>query len=113
MRIDPATLERLFEAKRYHWRERCDSESLLSEEGHYEGCVGTKAASRPMGVTTSNTFSSYLEPCGLAALWPKLSLLARYAATGLSVSPVDPSFGSDPSAGLDLWVSVIYSHYGG
>jgi hypothetical protein len=35
-RIDPPTLERLFEAKRRHWRERSDSETLLSKEGHHE-----------------------------------------------------------------------------
>ena len=37
------------------------------------------------GVTTSNVLSAYLEPRGLNALWPKLSRLPRYAATGSSV----------------------------
>ena len=34
------------------------------------------------GVATTNVMRAYLEPRGLGALWPKLSRLPRYAATG-------------------------------
>lgn len=38
--------------------------------------------SKDYGVASTNTMRSYLEPRGLSALWPKLSNLGRYAATG-------------------------------
>jgi hypothetical protein len=38
--------------------------------------------SKDYGVSSTNTMRSYLEPRGLPALWPKLSNLGRYAATG-------------------------------
>jgi hypothetical protein len=38
--------------------------------------------SKDYGVASTNTMRSYLEPRGLSALWPRLSNLGRYAATG-------------------------------
>ena len=39
------------------------------------------------GITTSNRVRTFLEPRGLANLWPKLSRLPRYAATGSVAGP--------------------------
>ncbi len=43
------------------------------------------------GVATTNVVRAYLEPRGLAALWPKLAKLPRYAATssvaGAGIAP--------------------------
>ena len=38
--------------------------------------------SKDYGVATTNVMRAYLEPRGLDTLWPKLSRLSRYAATG-------------------------------
>lgn len=44
------------------------------------------------GVTTTNVMRAYLEPRGLGALWPKLSRLPRYAATGsIAATSVAPT----------------------
>jgi len=67
-----------------------EAEAMLTRDEHKQIVSVDWAAlltrwAEDYGVTTSNVLRPYLEPRGLNALWPKLTTLPRYAATGSSV----------------------------
>jgi hypothetical protein len=64
-----------------------ETEALLARDEHKQVITVERPPllrrwSKDYGVATSNAMQAYLEPRGLAALWPKLAGLPRYAATG-------------------------------
>lgn len=64
-----------------------ESEALLTRDDRKQVVAVDWAAllsrwAKDYGVSTTNVMRAYLEPRGLGALWPKLSRLSRYAATG-------------------------------